>query len=142
MNLARISLALTIVCTLAACEDSTVSGIGAGGSSSSTSASSGAVDCEPTLPSSPAGCPTTPEAEGAFSTMMATCSLTMDDVDFSNLDSPHLTAAGKVKLCASCECEQKAFDYHAVYANCTDSNEASNAALAASVHADAVACQD
>ncbi len=66
----------------------------------------------------------------------------MADVDVSNVDSPDLTAAGKAKLCASCDCEQKAFDYYATYANCTDGSDAANAAFAANVHIAAVACQE
>jgi hypothetical protein len=95
----------------------------------------------PTLPASPAACPDTPTAEGAFEAMTSTCGLTKEDLDFSDAKNPALTAGGKAKICASCECQQKAFDYYAAYANCMDSNEAGNTALSKNIHAEAVACQ-
>ena len=92
------------------------------------------------LPASPPACPDTPTAEATFESVRSACGLTMADVDFSDTKNPTLTATGKAKMCSTCECEQKAFDYQAVYANCTDSIEAGNVALAKNIYGVAVAC--
>jgi hypothetical protein len=141
MQLTRIFLALMFTYALAACETSPMSGTGGGGSSGSTTATGGAVVCAPSLQDSPVGCPGTTEAETAFASMKSMCGLIEGDLDTSNPESPDLTAAGKAKLCVSCACEQKAFNYYAVYANCTEGSDAANAALAANIHVDAAACQ-
>ena len=92
------------------------------------------------LPASPPACPDTPTAEGAFESMKTACSLANADLDFSEPKNPTLTAAGKAKICVTCECQQKAFDYQAVYANCMESSSAGNIAFAKNVYNEAVAC--
>ena len=72
--------------------------------------------------------------------MKSACGLTDADLDFSDAKNPTLTAAGKAKMCVTCECQQRAFDYHAVYANCTDGSEAGNVAFAKNVYDEVVAC--
>jgi len=161
MNIKSITVmtcALTLLAAQACSSDSDPSGSGgSGGGTSSSSVSSSSVSssatssasastggvtgCTPTLPASPAACPDTPTAEGAYEAMSSTCGLTKEDLDFSDAKNPTLTAGGKAKICASCECQQKAFDYYAAYANCMDSNEAANTALSKNIHAEAVACQ-
>jgi hypothetical protein len=162
-SIAVMTCALTLLAAQACSSDSDPSGSGgSGGGTSSSSVSSSSVSsssvsssatssasastggvtgCMPTLPASPAACPDTPTAEGAFEAITSTCGLTKEDLDFSDANNPTLTAGGKAKICASCECQQKAFDYYAAYANCMDSNKAGNTALSKNIHAEAVACQ-
>lgn len=117
-------------------------GGGGGGGGTAGSGGKAATGCMPVLPSLSPTCPETSTAEAAFSSVRSTCGLTQSDLDASNPQNPTLTAAGKAKLCATCECQQKVFDYYALYANCTASIEAGNTALAKSMHADAKACNE
>lgn len=71
--------------------------------------------------------------------MTSACGLSKDDFDTSNPSSLTLTAAGKAKLCATCECQQEVFNYYALYAKCT-SGDAGNAAFAKNVYDVALVC--
>ncbi len=120
---------------------SSESGTGGSGAGAGSGGAGGApVDCMPTLPASPPACPDTPTAEAAWTAAQSACGLSDTDVDASNPQSPSLTANGKAKICTTCECQQKAFDYHALYINCTDSQEAANTAFAKNVYDVAAAC--
>jgi hypothetical protein len=135
-----------------ACSSTDTSGAGGSGSTtsssdtssstaSSASASSGAATgCMFTVPTSPPACPDTTTAEGAYSSMQSACGLTKEDLDASDPKSPTLTAVGKGKMCATCECQKKAFDYYGVYANCTDGSDAANTAFSKSIHSVVLAC--
>ncbi|APR82711.1 Hypothetical protein A7982_08060 [Minicystis rosea] len=139
--------ALTMMAAPACSSVETSPGGGSGGGAAGGGAAGGGgggtpTDCMPALPALSPTCPDTPTAESAFTSLQSACGLTSSDLDGSNPQNPTLTATGKAKLCASCECQQKAFDYYALYANCTASIEAGNTALAKNTHDDAVACNE
>ena len=125
--------------TLLACSGTTETESSAGVSTSAaTSSGAGAGGgCATAL--TPSSCPVaTPVAEAAFDEVMMSCSITMSDIDITDPASPTLTAEGRTKACASCECRQAIFDYHSVYVDCVETSQ--NAVLAANMHAIADGC--
>ncbi len=118
----------------------TSSGTESSGTSSASASSGGATGCMFPVPTFPPACPDTTMAEAAFSKMESACGLTKADLDASDPKSPTLTAVGKGKLCSTCDCEQKAFDYYGVYANCTDGSDAANTAFSKNIHSVVLGC--
>src|SRR5690242_19834761 len=94
---------------------------------SSSSGSGG--QCSPALGTSPNGCPESAAAEAAFDKIKSTCGVVDADLDATNASSPTLTAAGKAKLCSSCDCRTAVYAYQTQYAKCTASDQG-NAAFA------------
>lgn len=63
------------------------------------------------------------------------------DLDVSNPKNVTLTASGQGRICATCVCQQKATDFYAIFANCTDgSGDAATISLAKNVHTFVEAC--
>jgi hypothetical protein len=106
----------------------------------SNSSSGTTAQCTPALGTSPSGCPEAQPAEAAFAKIKSTCGVVDGDLDATNPSSPTLTAAGKAKLCTTCDCRTAVYAYKTLYAKCTGSDEG-NTAFAQNLYSIAAACK-